>query len=147
VSTRGNAYVPELELTPRLSYLLRLIGEEGACNGLPVEVFYPEDHGGSRYRKLDKAREVCAGCPVQAECLEYALGAPEDVGVWGGLSERQRRKLQGPRGNWQANKTHCKSGHPFSGDNLRINPKTNQRVCLTCQRQALERHRQSQRAS
>ncbi len=39
------------------------------------------------------AKRVCAGCPVRAECLEHALTAGERFGIWGGLSERQRRRL------------------------------------------------------
>jgi WhiB family redox-sensing transcriptional regulator len=40
------------------------------------------------------AKEVCARCPVRVECLEHALTAREQFGIWGGLGERSRRKLR-----------------------------------------------------
>lgn len=62
------------------------------CKGVDPAVFYPAD------RRLDPAREYCAVCPVQAECLEYAIVHNEKHGVWGGASERQRRRLRRARG-------------------------------------------------
>lgn len=41
-----------------------------------------------------EAKKVCLGCEVRAECLEYALGHDERFGIWGGLSERERRRLK-----------------------------------------------------
>jgi WhiB family redox-sensing transcriptional regulator len=43
---------------------------------------------------VDAARQICAECPVKAECLEYALENRIDHGVWGGCSERERRRIQ-----------------------------------------------------
>ena len=40
------------------------------------------------------AKKICAGCDVKAQCLEYALANDERFGIWGGLSERERRKLK-----------------------------------------------------
>lgn len=65
---------------------------QAACAGRGLDAFYP-----GRGESLDPAREVCAGCEVQAECLAEALGRPswaDGGGVWGGTSERQRRKLR-----------------------------------------------------
>lgn len=69
------------------------IGEENwrddaACRGLDPAKWYP--HTGERN---DVAKAICAGCPVRAECLEFAIAAREDFGIWGGMSERERRKL------------------------------------------------------
>jgi WhiB family redox-sensing transcriptional regulator len=42
---------------------------------------------------VDKARKICAGCPVASTCLEYALEHRNEHGVWGGCSERERRRI------------------------------------------------------
>ncbi len=61
---------------------------EGNCRSYPPEVFFPSDGAG-----VDHARRICATCPVQAPCLEYALEHRVDHGVWGGCSERERRRI------------------------------------------------------
>src|SRR3954470_14074219 len=53
------------------------------------EAFFPEKGGSTR-----EAKRICSRCDVKAECLEYALGHDERFGIWGGLSERERRKLK-----------------------------------------------------
>lgn len=60
----------------------------GLCAQTDPEAFYPEKGGSTR-----EAKSVCAGCPVAAECLDYALAHQERYGIWGGLSERERRRL------------------------------------------------------
>jgi len=60
----------------------------GACRGLDAAVFYPDDDDGAEY-----AKSVCAGCAVQSTCLEYALSVREKAGVWGGATERDRRRM------------------------------------------------------
>lgn len=60
----------------------------GLCVGLDPNIFYPPDQVGS-----DAAKTICAGCPVRAVCLEYALETREKYGVWGGCSERERRRI------------------------------------------------------
>ena len=60
----------------------------GACRGLDASVFYPDDGGGA-----EVAKSVCAECPVQAACLDYALSVREKAGVWGGATERDRRRI------------------------------------------------------
>ena len=58
------------------------------CAQTDPEAFFPEKGGSTR-----EAKSVCRGCEVRAECLEYALAHEERFGVWGGLSERERRRL------------------------------------------------------
>lgn len=58
------------------------------CAQVDPEIFFPEKGGGTH-----DAKRVCAGCPVIRECGEYALKHNERFGVWGGLSERARRKI------------------------------------------------------
>ena len=60
----------------------------GACRAYPPNTFFPSDGVG-----VDRARKICATCPVSAPCLEYALENHIDHGVWGGCSERERRRI------------------------------------------------------
>jgi WhiB family transcriptional regulator, redox-sensing transcriptional regulator len=63
--------------------------ERALCAQTDPEAFFPEKGGSTR-----EAKKVCVGCEVRAECLEYALDHDERFGIWGGLSERERRKLK-----------------------------------------------------
>ncbi len=63
--------------------------ERALCAQTDPEAFFPEKGGSTR-----EAKKVCTGCEVRAECLEYALENDERFGIWGGLSERERRKLK-----------------------------------------------------
>jgi WhiB family redox-sensing transcriptional regulator len=65
---------------------------EGRCRELPRGTFFPSDGVG-----VDVARKICAGCPVKSPCLEYALYYRIEHGVWGGASERERRRIIGRR--------------------------------------------------
>lgn len=60
----------------------------GACRGLDASVFYPDDE-----TEAESAKSVCATCSVQAVCLEHALSSREKAGVWGGATERDRRRI------------------------------------------------------
>jgi WhiB family redox-sensing transcriptional regulator len=61
---------------------------KAACQGLDPAIFYPasEDDG-------DEAKAICATCPVRQPCLEYALANRERDGVWGGATEKERRRI------------------------------------------------------
>jgi WhiB family redox-sensing transcriptional regulator len=50
------------------------------------------------------AKRICRRCPVRTECLDYAMEAPVDHGVWGGMTERERRRCRrkAPGGDWRA---------------------------------------------
>lgn len=60
----------------------------GLCREREPSFFFPSDGVG-----VDRARRVCATCPVVSECLEYALTHRIEHGVWGGASERERRRI------------------------------------------------------
>lgn len=60
----------------------------GACRGLDAGIFYPEDD-----EAAEVAKSVCDGCGVRPMCLEHALSHREKVGVWGGATERERRRI------------------------------------------------------
>ncbi len=63
--------------------------ERSLCAQTDPEAFFPEKGGSTR-----EAKKICVGCEVRAECLEYALANDERFGIWGGLSERERRRLK-----------------------------------------------------
>ena len=63
--------------------------ERALCAETDPEAFFPEKGGSTR-----EAKKICTGCEVKAECLEYALANDERFGIWGGLSERERRRLK-----------------------------------------------------
>jgi WhiB family redox-sensing transcriptional regulator len=63
--------------------------ERALCAETDPEAFFPEKGGSTR-----EAKKICTGCEVKAECLEYALANDERFGIWGGLSERERRRLR-----------------------------------------------------
>ena len=66
--------------------------ERANCLGVDPDLFFPE-----RGASTKEAKGVCHGCEVQPDCLEYALRHGEKFGIWGGLSERERRRLRRQR--------------------------------------------------
>ncbi len=80
---------PNLILVP-LSDIEELTWQEQAlCAQTDPEAFFPEKGGSTR-----EAKRVCLSCDVRTDCLEYALEQDERFGIWGGLSERERRRLK-----------------------------------------------------
>lgn len=70
--------------------------EQAACRGPLGAVFFPPPTTERKREKLareEKAKNICLACPVQAECRDYAIAIREPHGVWGGLSEKERRVL------------------------------------------------------
>lgn len=63
--------------------------ERGACNDHPADVFFPK-----RGESTKPAKVVCATCPVRRECLDFAIDEGITHGVWGGLSELERRSIR-----------------------------------------------------
>jgi WhiB family transcriptional regulator, redox-sensing transcriptional regulator len=63
--------------------------DRALCAQTDPEAFFPEKGGSTR-----EAKKICLGCEVRHECLEYALAHDERFGIWGGLSERERRRLK-----------------------------------------------------
>jgi WhiB family redox-sensing transcriptional regulator len=62
---------------------------DALCAQTDPEAFFPEKGGSTR-----DAKRICTTCEVRTECLEYALQNDERFGIWGGLSERERRRLK-----------------------------------------------------
>jgi WhiB family redox-sensing transcriptional regulator len=66
--------------------------DQANCLGVDPDLFFPERGASTR-----EAKEVCRGCVVREDCLEYALSNGEKFGIWGGMSERERRRLRRAR--------------------------------------------------
>jgi len=67
--------------------------KRGACRGAHINAFFPERGGATK-----EVKAICASCPVLTECREHVLDIPHhEKGIWGGLSERQRRAMRKQR--------------------------------------------------
>jgi WhiB family redox-sensing transcriptional regulator len=63
--------------------------DQASCLGMDPDLFFPERGASTR-----DAKAICAACPVRVDCLEYALANGEKFGIWGGMSERERRRVR-----------------------------------------------------
>jgi WhiB family redox-sensing transcriptional regulator len=84
---------PTFKRDPRETWWL----EHSRCIGEDPELFFPVGATGSALAQTARAIEICNGCPVRAECLEWALDTCQDAGVWGGLGEEDRREIRRAR--------------------------------------------------
>lgn len=76
------------------------------CRDEDPELFFPVGNSGPALAQIAEAKAVCARCPVVNECLEWAIATGQDAGVWGGMSEDERRSLKRRRARQRArNKT------------------------------------------
>ena len=66
---------------------------QAACRGHDQQIFFPP-RGEAVVKLSTVAKAICAGCPVRTECLDYAVTNIEPFGIWGGMTERQRRALR-----------------------------------------------------
>ena len=68
--------------------------EVAACRGVASSVFFSPDgeRGQARARREANARQICEECPVLAQCRDHALTADETYGIWGGMTEADRRR-------------------------------------------------------
>jgi WhiB family transcriptional regulator, redox-sensing transcriptional regulator len=62
--------------------------QRAACRGVDPDIFYPMSD-----EDAEDAKAICAQCPVKTACLEWALSSREKEGVWGGATERERRRI------------------------------------------------------
>ncbi len=88
-TSHASSTAPNLRLVEVLDDGVLAWQERALCAQTDPEAFFPEKGGSTR-----EAKRVCASCEVRAECLEYALANDERFGIWGGLSERERRKMK-----------------------------------------------------
>lgn len=80
----GSTPAPNFHLSVDVSWM-----PDGLCTQSDPDEWYP-DKGGSTYQ----AKQICRRCPVRQQCLDYALTTQQGHGVWGGYSERERRRLR-----------------------------------------------------
>ena len=80
------------------------------CLGVDPDLFFPERGASTR-----EAKEVCKGCVVREDCLEYALANGEKFGIWGGLSERERRRIRRQRALARRSALEGEAGGPATG--------------------------------
>ncbi len=85
----------------RLPKVLQEIYEwqyEGACVGMESSAFFSPDaeRGQAKLLREERAKQVCAGCPVKQQCREHALSVREPYGVWGGMTREEREATYAP---------------------------------------------------
>lgn len=66
--------------------------DRAACRGLDPSIFHPE-----RGESIERPKQICASCPVQADCLEYSIRANEQHGIWAGIARRDRQRIRNAR--------------------------------------------------
>jgi WhiB family redox-sensing transcriptional regulator len=67
---------------------------DAACRDVDPELFFPIGNTGPAILQIDEAKQVCHRCPAMEPCLQWAIESGQDSGVWGGLSEDERRALK-----------------------------------------------------
>ena len=67
---------------------------KAACLTEDPELFFPVGNTGPALLQIEEAKAVCRSCPVMDECLSWAMSSGQDAGVWGGMSEDERRALK-----------------------------------------------------
>lgn len=71
------------------------------CRDSDPNLFFPVGSTGPAVEQIAAAKKICASCPVNEECLQYALETNQEAGVWGGYAEDERRRL---RKRWLADR-------------------------------------------
>lgn len=67
---------------------------EAACRDEDPELFFPIGDAGPALAQIEEAKQVCGSCRVSSACLEWAIESNQESGVWGGLSEDERRLMR-----------------------------------------------------
>lgn len=67
---------------------------DGACRTVDPDLFFPVAVGAVANRQIAKAQQICAGCPVRQQCLDFALRTREPVGIWGGTTPEERTRTR-----------------------------------------------------
>ncbi|MGH8909348.1 MAG: WhiB family transcriptional regulator [Egibacteraceae bacterium] len=84
---------------------------KAACLDINTELFFPVGSTGvAALDQAERAKQVCAICPVKAICLQWALTTRQHYGVWGGLDEQERRNLRRARARQRAARERRRAG-------------------------------------
>ena len=75
--------------------------DDAACRDTDPNLFFPAGTTGIAVEEIEAAKALCQSCPVRAQCLEFAMIANQEAGIWGGTTEEERRKM---RSAWLANR-------------------------------------------
>ncbi|WP_030982754.1 WhiB family transcriptional regulator [Streptomyces sp. NRRL S-1813] len=67
---------------------------DAVCREVDPEIFFPVGNTGPALLQIEEAKAVCHRCPVMGQCLQWALESRQDAGVWGGMSEDERRAMR-----------------------------------------------------
>ncbi|MGW8556797.1 WhiB family transcriptional regulator [Streptomyces tubercidicus] len=67
---------------------------DAVCREADPELFFPVGNTGPALLQIEEAKAVCRRCPVMGQCLQWALETRQDTGVWGGMSEDERRAMR-----------------------------------------------------
>lgn len=67
---------------------------QSACRDTSPELFFPIGTTGNAVDQIEVAKRICGQCPVTSQCLEFALETNQEAGVWGGLTEDERRRVR-----------------------------------------------------
>ena len=67
---------------------------EAACRGVDPDLFFPDGESRVARKRTSVAKAVCGRCPVKAQCLQWALENDERLGIWGGFTAKERRRLR-----------------------------------------------------
>lgn len=68
--------------------------DQAACRGMDTNLFFPVGAAGAGWVEISEAKKVCSTCPVQAQCLRWAADVGVDYGIWGGLTDAERRSAR-----------------------------------------------------
>ncbi|WP_406103212.1 WhiB family transcriptional regulator [Streptomyces sp. NBC_01003] len=68
--------------------------ERAACLRVDPDLFFPIGNSGPALTQIDEAKAVCGSCPVLEQCLGWAVGVGQVEGIWGGMTESERRAIR-----------------------------------------------------
>lgn len=113
--------------------------QHAACQGESLNLFFGPDgeRQPEREAREAKAKEICQGCPVRAECADYALARPEKYGVWSATTPEERVTIRRSRqrAGLLDNTGMCANGHPRTPENTRVDGSGHRR-CQPCHRES-----------
>jgi WhiB family redox-sensing transcriptional regulator len=105
---------------------------QSACQYTDPEVFFPE-----KGKNANQAKQICRRCPVKGECLEFAVQTCQEHGIWGGLSEPERRELRRSKGITRPSEPQQIVHGTYNGNQL--HRRRGEQPCEPCRQAAIVR--------